>query len=165
MHTFVDELIEPEEYESEEVSVIYFASIFVALVVWNQVLHFRPDIGILAGLIGVSGIYLFLLNAVSVVSQLLFNRPIEPSFDFKSVLARELIMSVVMFYGAVFTLYLWGLSDIPFPTITYTLHFFIAYAIGFIIKIGSIKLSQIPFVGFVIMTIFLIFVGILFKFI
>ena len=168
---FVDEIIEPhitsEGYESERINAIYMTSIFIALVVWYRVLGSTADIGVLAGLIGVSGVYLFLLKSISVLAETLFNREIsiEPAFTMQGSISREFFISLALFFGSYLTLFCWGLFESPFPSISLILHFFIAYFVGVIIKIGLIKISAVPIVAIIITTMCLVFLGILMRFV
>lgn len=159
----LDSDIDVAEYESDEVNGIYFAAVFIVLIVWAWAMKYQADIGVLSGLIGVSGVYLFMLRTVQVLSKTLLNRDISESLTLKDSIFKEVLISFALMFIATMTLFAWGSYTHFVPTIAEIINFFIAYISGVFIKFGMIKFTRFPLVGILLAGIFLILLGFIFN--
>lgn len=140
-------MFDPEQYESPRVNAVYFVAIFVALSLWSRLLGNVPDIGVLSGLIGVSGTYLFLLRTISFISETFLDRPLDDNIHVGRSILRELYVSVFLFFGSVITLFLWNFYPSPFPTLTEVSHLFIAFGVGVFVKFMLMKFMHVPLIA------------------
>lgn len=156
--------INADDYESDEVNAIYFTAVFVVLIVWSRLMNYQADIGVIAGLIGVSGAYLFMFKAVQVLAKSLLKIDIEQSsLTLRDSIVKELLLSAAFLFMATFTLFAWGSTSTPIPTIVNMLNFVIAYVAGIFIKFAMIKFTHVPIVGVILAGIFLILLGFVFN--
>jgi hypothetical protein len=155
--------VSDEDYESPYINAIYFIVIFISFIVFAWVYHYIPDEGISAGLIGVSGAYLFLYKTIEYIYEAITDNKLDDDIKVEGSIAKEFLISLILFFGATFTLFLWGYSGFPLPNMIEVLHFFIAYFAGVVIKFLMIKLKENPWFMFIICLICLLALGYIFS--
>lgn len=155
--------VNTDDYESDDVNSMYLAASFIALAVWAWVLGFNAGMGVIAGLLGVSGAYLFFLHAINAISKTLFDYDVREAINFKGNVTRELFISLLLLLGATFTLWLWGSGTPPFPAMSDFVYFFLTFPAGVLIKLLLTMFEEHHWIGIGIATAILCGLGYVFS--